>query len=84
MGQNMELEIQVGTPPKDGRYVVWFPCAALQIREWCEPAIATFHGGRWHTVNPPWAWLGPLPVVHGNDCLNKIAAENADAPAYDL
>jgi hypothetical protein len=80
----MALEISVGTPPENGRYVVWYPCAALQIREWCEPAIATFHGGRWHTVNPPWAWLGPLPVVHGNDCLTKIASENADAPAYDL
>ena len=58
------MDIQTGTPPESGRYVVWFPCASLQIREWCEPAIATFHGGRWHTVNEPLAWIGPLPVVH--------------------
>lgn len=67
----MKLEIQTGRPPEDGRYVVWTPCAALQVREWCEPAIATYQGGRWHTYDPVWAWIGPLPVVHGNDCLPK-------------
>lgn len=68
----MGLEIQVGTPPVDGRYVVWTPCKALQIREWCEPSIASFHGGRWHSYEPVWGWIGPLPVVHGNDCLKKF------------
>lgn len=77
MGQIMKLEIQTGTPPEDGRYVVWTPCAALQVREWCEPSIALWQGGRWHSYDPPWAWIGPLPVVHGNDCLAK-------AREYDL
>ena len=65
----MTLEIQTGTPPEEGRYVVWTPCEALQVREWCETSIALWHGGRWHTYWPVWAWIGPLPVVHGNDCL---------------
>jgi hypothetical protein len=41
-------------------------------REWCEPSIATWHGGRWHSYDPVWGWIGPLPVVHGNDCLKKM------------
>jgi hypothetical protein len=68
----MGLEIQVGTPPVEGRYVVWTPCKALQVREWCEPSIASFHDGRWHAYEPVWGWIGPLPVVHGNDCLKKL------------
>ena len=73
----------------EGRYLVWTPCAALQVREWCEPSIATFHNGRWHTYDPPWAWFGPLPVVHGDDCL-RLAADAAPPvpglikPEYDL
>lgn len=66
------LEINVGEPPEPGRYVVWTPCKALQVREWCEPSIATWHDGHWHSYEPVWGWIGPLPVVHGNDCLNKI------------
>lgn len=76
----MGLEVQVGTPPVDGRYVVYTPCKALQIREWCEPSIATWQGGRWHAYEPVWGWVGPLPVVHGNDCLKKLEP----APEYDL
>lgn len=75
------LEIQVGDPPEPGRYVVWTPCRALQAREWCEPSIATWHGGKWHFYEPVWGWIGPLPVVHGNDCLKEmrvIVATNAD------
>lgn len=68
----MALEISVGDPPENGRYVVWHPCAARQVREWCEPSIATFHNGQWHTFHPVWAWIGPLPVVHGNDCPKAI------------
>lgn len=73
----MTLEIQVGDPPDEGRYVVYHPCAALQIREWCEPEIATWHGGKWHARYPVWGWIGPLPVVHGNDCLLKIGYDPA-------
>jgi hypothetical protein len=27
---------------------------------------------RWHSYEPVWGWIGPLPVVHGNDCLKKM------------
>lgn len=69
----MALEIQVGDPPESGRYVVYLACRPVQIREWCEPSIATWYGGKWHTYETVWGWIGPLPVVHGNDCLEKIA-----------
>lgn len=72
------LEIQTGEPSVDGRYVVWTPCKAISAREWCEPSIATWQGGRWHSYEPVWAWIGPLPVVHGNDCLKAVK------PEYDL
>jgi hypothetical protein len=75
------MDFQVGEPPEDGRYVVWTPCAAEQAREWCEPSIATWQGGRWHTYDFVWAWLGPLPVVHGNDCLKKLETAKTE---YDL
>lgn len=71
----MTLEISVGDPPVEGRYVVWTPCKALQAREWCEPSIATWHDGQWAFREPVWAWIGPLPVVHGNDCLNLRTQE---------
>lgn len=78
MGQTMALEIQTGDPPADGRYVVFTPCRAQQVREWCEPHIATWHGGKWIFYDPVWAWIGPLPVVHGNDCLSKIKEREYD------
>lgn len=64
VGFAMPLEIQTGTPPADGRYVVWMPCAARQVREWCEPSIQTWQGGRWHHAEPVHCWIGPLPVVN--------------------
>lgn len=78
----MVLEISVGDPPVEGRYVVYHPCDAWQIREWCEPEIATWHDGHWHCRHPVWVWIGPLPVVHGNDCLKKFPVE--PAKEYDL
>lgn len=78
------LEIQTGAPPEEGRYVVWTPCQALQAREWCEPSIATWQGGRWHSYDPVWGWIGPLPVVHGNDCLKKIEITQATRTANEL
>lgn len=58
------FEIQTGIPPVDGRYVVWTPCKALSARQWCEPSIATWHGGHWHSFEPVWGWIGPLPVCN--------------------
>jgi hypothetical protein len=80
----MTLEIQVGDPTEEGRYIVYHPCASLQVREWCEPSIATWHGGRWHSFHPVWGWIGPLPVVHGKECIEKITAHYPSATEYDL
>lgn len=77
----MTLEIQVGNPTVEGRYVIWTPCKSRQVREWCEPHIATWHNGRWIFGDPVWGWIGPLPVVHGDDCLKKIEAAKTE---YDL
>lgn len=79
-----ELKISVGDPPKEGRYVVYHPCASHQVREWCEPSIATWHGGRWHSFDPVWAWIGPLPVVHSKECIEKITAHYPPVIEYDL
>lgn len=76
------MKLSVGQPPIDGRYVVYAPCKALQVREWCEPRIATWAKGRWHHGEAVWGWVGPLPVVHGNDCLALL--EDAPMREYDL
>lgn len=60
----MAFEIQIGDPPEPGRYVVWTPCKSRQVREWCDPSIATWHGGKWHTYEPVWGWIGPLPLCN--------------------
>lgn len=60
----MKLEIQTGTPPVDGRYVVFTPCRSNQIREWCEPHIATWHDGKWIFYDPVMGWIGPLPLCN--------------------
>jgi hypothetical protein len=54
---------RTGDPPEDGRYVVFAVCASQQVRDWCEPHIATWHGGRWHFHSPVLGWIGPLPQV---------------------
>lgn len=79
----MSLEISVGQPPEEGRYVIFTPCAALGARHFCEPSIATWQGGRWHTFNPPWGWIGPLPVIHGDELLKKQRPISPQ-PEYDL
>lgn len=75
----MALEIQIGDPPEDGRYVVYRPCASRQIREWCEPEIALWHGGRWHSFHPVKGWIGPLPL--GNEA---TLTEEQFKREYDL
>ncbi len=74
------IAIETGTPTIEGRYVIYTPCDARQIREWCDAHFATWHGGKWHTARPVWGWIGPLPVVHGNDILEKLKP----AQEYDL
>lgn len=35
------MEIQTSKPTVEGRYVVYIQCASYQVRDWCEPIIAT-------------------------------------------
>ena len=63
------MNIQTGLPTVEGRYVIWTPCASPQVRQWCEPSIATWHGGQWHSRELIYGWVGPLPVVHTRDPL---------------
>ncbi len=58
------LTLQTGSPPIEGRYVVFATCVSRQCRDFCEPHIATWHGNRWHFGETVWAWIGPLPVVN--------------------
>lgn len=59
----MTLEISVGRPPVEGRYVAFVQCAGNQVSEWCEPIIATYHGDRWHCGQSVYGWIGPLPLA---------------------
>lgn len=65
------MEISVGQPPADGCYVVFTPCEAQSCREYCEPEIATWHGGRWHTWRPVYGWIGPLPVIQRQQLIDR-------------
>lgn len=57
------MEIQVGQPQAEGRYVVFVCCQSAQVSDWCQPEIATWHGGRWHTRETVHGWIGPLPLA---------------------
>lgn len=59
----MTLEAKQGTPPVDGRYVVYSLIPSRQTADWCEPAIATWERDRWHHSKPVEAWIGPLPLI---------------------
>lgn len=73
------MDIQVGEPTIEGRYVVWTPCKAISAREWCEPSIVTWHGGRWHARELVRGWIGPLPLC------NQVTLNEAQFKAeYDL
>lgn len=74
----MTLAFSVGDPVAEGRYVVYAPCEALQVREWLEPEIAVWHGGRWHSRRPVWAWIGPLPVIHGDEVTRRLQPQEYD------
>ncbi|WP_372732949.1 hypothetical protein [Novosphingobium sp.] len=60
----MTLEAKQGTPPVDGRYVVYSFIPMRSIPGWTQPTIATWEGGRWHHRLPVEAWIGPLPIIH--------------------
>lgn len=84
------MEISVGQPLIEGRYVVFVQCASHQISEWCEPAIATWQGGRWHFSEPVYGWIGPLPPTRCKPLLDALGpifqddGEDHTAREYDL
>lgn len=69
------MQIQVGNPPIDGRYVAFVRCKGHGVSEWCEPIIATFHGGRWHETREVFGWSGPI---------KPVTVASLTAPEYDL
>lgn len=75
------MKIQTGRPIVEGRYVVFIRCAPSQVREWLEPIIMVWHGGRWQSTFMPQAnvegWCGPIPVM-------KVSDLPEPAPSYDL
>jgi hypothetical protein len=73
------LEISVGQPQVEGRYVVFMQCASHQVRHCTEPHIATWHGGKWHARYDVLGWIGPLPVMRVHEL-----AELAEQQEYDL
>lgn len=72
------MKIQTGAPTENGRYVIFVGCASQQVREWCEPHIATFYNGRWVFPHPVDGWVGPLPLVKRETLLKP------PTPEFDL
>lgn len=65
------MEVQTGTPPEDGRYVAFVQCASLQISDWCEPVILSYHSGSWQYMWPVFGWIGPLQPVKWQTLLDR-------------
>lgn len=78
------MKIQVGKPLVNGRYVVFVRCASHQVKDWCEPEIATWHDGLWHHGKHVHGWIGPLPLAHWKALVNEAnAAEQPPEPGSD-
>lgn len=69
------MNIQRGNPAAEGRYIAYIPSRCHSSSGWSEPILTTWHGGRWHHIEPTLCWIGPLPV------LNAGAARGEE---YDL
>lgn len=61
------MKVQRGTPPEEGRYVVYVRCESYQVKAWLEPEVATWAWGRWHNSRHVFAWIGPLPLCKWAD-----------------
>jgi len=72
------VKIEVSQPQADGRYVIFVQCASHQVRDWCEPKIATWANGRWHTTDAIFGWIGPIPLAK---CAELLDMHNQE---YDL
>lgn len=79
--------VQTGTPTVEARYVAFVRCSAAQARDWVEPLIMTWHGGRWHTtfINQRRiiGWLGPLPVLKVAD-IDGTGLGDGEMPVADV
>ena len=75
------MDIQLDPPRAEGRYLVFTQCAASQAREWVEPSVDVWHGGRWHSGREVLGWVGPIPALKVAD----LARERGErVTAYDL
>lgn len=55
------MKIETGTPPIEGRYVVFVE--GDRSNGYCEPLLVTWHGGKWHSWRKVLGWSGPVPVM---------------------
>lgn len=74
------MKISVGDPTEEGRYVVFTRCDSLQVKDWCEPEIATWHGGQWHNRRYVHGWIGPLPLAR----FSELKEMRRNRLEYDL
>lgn len=76
------MKVETGKPKIEGRYVVFIPCASSQVRDWVEPIIMVWHGGRWQSTFMPQAnvvaWCGPIPVMKAGDIEAKAPVQEYD------
>lgn len=84
-------DIKAGKPSAEGRYVVFIQCEVAAARDWVEPVIMTWAGGKWHTtfLKPKIiGWLGPIPVMKVADIepTPKFDSTDSTPPVeeYDL
>lgn len=76
------MEISVGQPQHDGRYVAFVQCASTQIPDWCEPVIAYWdQKNGWHTRGAVYGWIGPLPIAKRKSLLDRLPVAKLE---YDL
>lgn len=82
------MKLETGTPPSQGRYLVYVRCASRQIPDWLEAKLGTWHNGRWDLGVPVYAWLGPLPTMKVSDAtrmdIERIEAIRRAKQDFDL
>ena len=66
------MNIETGTPSKDGRYVVLIQCLPTSCADWVEPIIAAWFDGKWNCPMRVFGWAGPIPPIKV-ETLRKLA-----------
>lgn len=73
------MRLNFREPTEAGRYVVFVPCQARQVSNWCEPMIASWHDDKWHIGNRPvYGWIGPLPVATTAELMDRADQDRAE------